>query len=140
MKLRDIVIAMGASTNSNFAAQYEFPGYLCPTADYGLLRDAVDEANRIGAHPFVGQVMTADPFYNANSKAGEKYREFGIAAVEMETAGLYYTALKCHKKALAILTISDHIFTGAALSAEDRQNSFTEMMEIALETAWKSID
>ena len=140
VKLRDVVIAMGASTNSNFAAQYEFPGYLCPTADYGLLRDAVDEANRIGAHPFVGQVMTADQFYNANSKAGEKYREFGIAAVEMETAGLYYTALKCRKKALAILTISDHIFTGEALSAEDRQNSFTEMMEIALETAWKSID
>lgn len=140
VKLRDIVVAMGASTNSNFAAQYEFPGLLCPLADYGLLKDAVAEAVRIGAHPYVGQVFTADQFYNANAKAGEKYREFGIAAVEMETAGLYYTAMKCHKKALSILTISDHIFTGEGLSAEDRQNSFTEMMEIALETAWKSLD
>lgn len=140
VKLRDVVIAMGASTNSNFAAQYEFPGLLCPLADYALLKDAVAAAGRIGAHPYVGQVFTADQFYNANVKAGEKYREFGIAAVEMETAGLYYTAMKCRKKALSILTISDHIFTGEGLSAEDRQNSFTEMMEIALETAWKSLD
>ena len=131
---------MGASTNSNFAAQYAFPGYLCPIADYGLLKDAVAEAARIGAHPFVGQVFTADQFYNADPTAGEKYREFGIAALEMETAGLYYTALKCHKRALSILTISDHIFTGEGLSAEERQNSFTQMMEIALETAWKSLD
>ena len=88
----------------------------------------------------MGQVFTADQFYNANSEAAETYRKFGILAVEMEAAGLYWTAQYLGKKALAILTISDHIFTGEALSAEDRQDSFHEMMEIALETAWKSID
>ena len=97
-------------------------------------------AERLGVRADVGQVFTADQFYNANSQAAETYRKFGILAVEMEAAGLYWTAQYLGKKALAILTISDHIFTGEALSAQDRQDSFHEMMEIALETAWKSID
>ena len=140
VKVRDVVIAMGASTNSHFADQYQFPGQLCATADYGMLRDAVAAAERLGVRADVGQVFTADQFYNANSQAAETYRKFGILAVEMEAAGLYWTAQYLGKKALAILTISDHIFTGEALTAQDRQDSFHEMMEIALETAWKSID
>ena len=140
VKVRDVVIAMGASTNSHFVDQYQFPGQLCATADYGMLRDAVAAAEKLGVRADVGQVFTADQFYNANSQAAETYRKFGILAVEMEAAGLYWTAQYLGKKALAILTISDHIFTGEALSAEDRQDSFHEMMEIALETAWKSID
>ena len=140
VKVRDVVIAMGASTNSHFADQYQFPGQLCATADYAMLRDAVDAAERLGVRADVGQVFTADQFYNDNPEAGEMYRKFGILAVEMETAGLYWTAQRLGKKALSVLTISDHIFTGEALSAEDRQDSFHEMMEIALETAWKSID
>ena len=140
VKVRDVVIAMAASSNSAYGDQYQFPGQLCATADYGMLKDAVAAAERLGVRADVGQVFTADQFYNANSTAAETYRKFGILAVEMEAAGLYWTAQYLGKKALAILTISDHIFTGEALSAEDRQDSFHEMMEIALETAWKSID
>jgi len=140
IKLRDVVIAMGASTNSDFAAQYNFPGTFAPMASYSLLKYAVDAAERINANAVVGPVFTADQFYNADAQAAAKYREMGIFALEMETAGLYMTAAKSNKQALSILTISDLVFTGEGLSAEDRQNSFTEMMEIALETAWKSLD
>lgn len=138
--VRDVVIAMGASTNSRFADQYRFPGQLAATASYPLLRDAVAAAEKLGVRADVGQVFTADQFYNDNPDAGAMYRKFGILALEMETAGLYWTAQRAGKQALSILTISDHIFTGESLSAEDRQNSFHEMMEIALETAWKSLD
>ncbi len=138
--VRDVVIALGASTNSHFADQYRFPGQLCATADYGLLKDAVAAAERLGVRTDVGQVFTADQFYNDNPDAGAMYRKFGILALEMETAGLYWTAQRLGKRALSILTISDHIFTGEALNAQERQDSFHEMMEIALETAWKSLD
>ena len=140
VKVRDVVIAMGASTNSHFADQYRFPGQLCATADYGLLKDAVAAAERLGVRADVGQVFTADQFYNDNPEAGEMYRKFGILALEMEAAGLYWTAQRLGKRALAILTISDHIFTGEALNAQERQDSFHEMMEIALETAWNSLE
>ena len=140
VKLRDVVIALGASTNSHFADQYRFPGQLCATADYGLLKDAVAAAEKLGVRADVGQVFTADQFYNDNPEAGEMYRKFGILALEMEAAGLYWTAQRLGKKALSILTISDHIFTGEALSAQERQDSFHEMMEIALETAWNALN
>lgn len=140
VRVRDVVIAMGASTNSRFVDQYRFPGQLCATASWSLLRDAVAAAERLGVRADVGQVFTADQFYNDNPEAGEMYRKFGILALEMETAGLYWTAQQLGKQALSILTISDHIFTGEALSAQERQDSFHEMMEIALETAWKSLD
>lgn len=140
VKVRDVVIALGASTNSHFADQYRFPGQLCATADYGLLKDAVAAAERLGVRADVGQVFTADQFYNDNPEAGEMYRKFGILALEMEAAGLYWTAQRLGKRALAILTISDHIFTGEALNAQERQDSFHEMMEIALETAWNALE
>lgn len=139
VRVGDVVIAMGASTNSHFADQYRFPGQLCATASWPLLRDAVAAAERLGVRADVGQVFTADQFYNDNPDAGAMYRKFGILALEMETAGLYWTAQRLGKQALSILTISDHIFTGEALSAQERQDSFHEMMEIALETAWKSV-
>ena len=84
--------------------------------------------------------LWSNQFYNDNPDAGAMYRKFGILALEMEAAGLYWTAQRLGKKALAILTISDHIFTGEALNAQERQDSFHEMMEIALETAWKSLE
>lgn len=140
VQVRDVVIAMGVSTNSRFADQYRFPGQLCATASWPLLRDAVAAAERLGVRVDVGQVFTADQFYNDNPEAGEMYRKFGILALEMETAGLYWTAQRLGRQALSILTVSDHIFTGEALSAQERQDSFHEMMEIALETAWKSLD
>ena len=138
VKIRDVVIAIGASTNSNYAAQYRFPGTLSATASFHLLRKAVEIGEKNGVNTAVGQVFTADQFYNADTDAGRQYRDMGILAVEMETAGLYLTAMAAHKSALSILTISDHIFTGESLSAAERQDSFREMMEIALETAWYS--
>ena len=140
VKVRDVVLAMGASTNSHFADQYRFPGQLCATADYGLLKDAAAAAERLGVRADVGQVFTSDQFYNDNPEANATYRKFGILAVEMETAGIYWTAQRFGKRALSILTISDHIFTGEALSAQERQDSFHEMMEIALETAWNAAE
>jgi len=134
--LRDLVIAMTASTNSNFAMQYQFPGQLSPQADYGMLRRAVETAEQKGISVKVGSVFTADMFYNSNGNAAKQYRDMGLLAVEMETAGIYWEAMAAHKKALSLLTISDHIFTGEALNAADRQDSFTQMMEVALETAW----
>jgi purine-nucleoside phosphorylase len=136
VKLRDLVIAMTASTNSNYSMQYQFPGLLAPQADYGLLRTAAELAEKKGINIRVGSVFTADMFYNKNEKAAEQYRDMGILAVEMETAGIYWEAMASHKRALSLLTISDHIFTGEGLTAEDRQNSFTDMMEVALDTAW----
>ena len=140
VKLRDVVIAMGACTNSGFANQYQFPGTLAPMASYALLRNAVEAAEKIGAHALVGPVFTADQFYDANPDSASRYREMGLLAVEMETAGLYLTAMKAHKQALSILTISDLVFTGEGLTVLERQDSFTEMMEVALEAAWRSID
>lgn len=140
IKLRDLVIAIGASTNSNYANQYQFPGTLSATASYPLLRKAVEIAEKNGVHAVVGQVFTADQFYNANETAGTKYKDMGLLAVEMETAGLYLTAMAARRSALSILTISDHIFTGEGLPAVERQDSFREMMEVALETAWASLD
>ena len=88
VRVRDVVIALGASTNSHFADQYGFPGLLAPTASWPLLRSAVDAAQKLGVRADVGQVFTADQFYNDNAAAGEMYRKFGILALEMETAGL----------------------------------------------------
>ena len=138
--VRDVLIAMGASTNSHFADQYRFPGQLCATADFGLLRTAVETAEKMGVRADVGQVFTSDQFYNDNPDAGETYRKFGILGVEMETAGLYWQAQRFGKRALSLLTVSDHLFTGESLPAQERQDSFHEMMEIALETAWKSLE
>lgn len=140
VKVRDVVIAMGASTNSHYVDQYRFPGQLAATASWPLLRDAVVAAEKLNVPTAVGQVFTADQFYNENETAGEMYRKFGILAVEMETAGLYWIAQRANKQALSLLTISDHIFTGESLSAEARQDTFCDMMEVALETAWNAID
>ena len=93
VRVRDVVIALGASTNSHFADQYGFPGLPAPTASWPLLRSAVDAAQKLGVRADVGQVFTADQFYNDNAAAGEMYRKFGILALEMETAGLYWTCL-----------------------------------------------
>ena len=138
VKLKDVVIASGASTNSRFCDHYHFPGQLCAVASWPLLRNAVNAAEHLGISANVGQVFTADQFYTDDAEAGEMYRKFGILGVEMETAGLYWTAQRLGKQALSILSISDHIFTGERLSAQERQESFRDMMEVALETARNS--
>ncbi len=140
VKMRDVIVAMAASTNSNYGAAYDFPGTFTPAADYGMLASAVECAKELGVHTQVGTVFSSDHFYHPSSKINEQARALGMLAVEIETAGLYWVAAACPKRALSILTVSDHLFTGEALSAEDRQESFHDMMEVALETAWHTIE
>ena len=135
VKLRDIVIAQGASTTTNFAVQYGLEGTFAPIADYQLMRRAIEEAEKIGASYKVGNLLSSDIFYNADPEASKKWQRMGILGVEMEAAALYMNAAYAGKKALAMCTVSDHLFTGEALDAESRRTSFTEMMEIALNTA-----
>ncbi len=135
IKLRDIVIGMGASTNSSFANQYKLPGTFAPIADYGLLRRAVEAAERMNIKTVVGNVLSSDTFYDDNGEANSLWKKMNVLAVEMEAAALYMNAARAGKKALCILTISDHVFTGESLSADDRQKTFREMMEIALDIA-----
>lgn len=135
LKLRDLVIAMGASTDSNFAAQYQLPGTFAPIADFGLLRKAVETAEAKGVNAVVGNVVSSDVFYGDNSNAADLWKKMGVLCVEMEAAALYMNAARAGKKALCMLSISDHIYTGEALSAEERQTSFHNMMEVALELA-----
>ncbi|MDF2845108.1 MAG: deoD [Herbinix sp.] len=135
IKLRDIVIGMGASTNSDFARQYQLPGTYAPIADFSLLRKAVEAADKMNIKTVVGNVLSSDTFYDDNKDANALWRKMNVLAVEMEAAALYMNAARANKKALCILTISDHVFTGESLSAEDRQLTFRDMMEIALEIA-----
>ena len=140
VKVRDIVFALGASTNSNYARQFELPGVFAPIADFGLLKKAVDNAEMLGASYHVGNVLSSDTFYDAQDDANDRWIKMGVLCIEMETAALYMNAAKAHKKALGMFTVSDHILTGEALSAEERQTSFRQMMEIALKTAAELAD
>ena len=139
MKLMDVVIGMGACTDSNYAYQYGLPGTFAPIADYELMNKAITVAKEQGTNVYVGNVLSSDVFYNGyQNVAGsvnDLWKSMGVTCVEMEAAALYMNAAKAGKKALCMLTISDHIYTGEALSAEDRQLGFQKMMEIALELA-----
>jgi len=136
VKIRDIIIAQGASTDSNFVHQYNLPGQYAPLADWGLVRRAVEIAEEQGKSYHVGNILSSDVFYNPNYPgAMETWAAMGILGVEMEAAALFMNAAKLNKKALCILTVSDSLITGEATTAEERQTSFNEMMEIALEFA-----
>ena len=136
LKVRDIVLGMGACTNSAYAGQYGLPGTFAPTADYGVLRTCADIATSMGLPTHVGNLLSSDTFYADNgSEANAAWAKMGVLAVEMEAAALYMNAARCGKQALAICTVSDHILTGEATTAEERQTSFTQMMELALKTA-----
>ena len=135
VKIRDIIIGMGACTNSNFAAQYNLQGTFAPIADYGMMKVAIEEAEKLGASYAVGNILSSDMFYNADPTVTEHWTKLGVLGVEMEAAALYMTAAYSGKRALAICTVSDHLLTGEATTAEERQSSFTEMMEVALNTA-----
>lgn len=135
VKLRDLVIGMGASTDSNYASQFRLPGTLAPLADFGLLSRAVEIATEKDISTVVGNVVSSDVFYGDFSEVNDLWKKMGVLAVEMEAAGLYLNAARAGKKALAMFTISDHLYTGEALSAKERQISFRDMMEVALELA-----
>ena len=135
VKIRDIIIGMGACTNSSYAVQYKLQGTYAPIADYNMMRVAIEEAEKLGASYVVGNILSSDMFYNADPDVTAKWAKLGVLGVEMEAAALYMNAAYSGKNALAICTVSDHLLTGEATTAEERQNSFTEMMEVALNTA-----
>lgn len=135
IKLRDVVAGIGADTNSSFGEQYGVRGTIAPTCSYELLSTAVSCAEEIGIDLKVGNLLSSDTFYDADGESLKMWAKAGSIAVEMEAAALYLTAKHCKKNALAICTISDLPFTGESCSSEERQNTFTDMMKIALETA-----
>ena len=134
LKVRDIVAGMSAYTNSSFGRQFGFDGSLAPCCDYSLLEQAVLAGRALGQELVVGALYSSDTFYD-ESKPLAKLQNLGVLAVEMESAALYLNAARAGKKALCLCTISDNPFTGEGLSAQDRQLTFTKMMEIALAVA-----
>ncbi|OOB80296.1 MAG: purine-nucleoside phosphorylase [Epulopiscium sp. Nuni2H_MBin003] len=127
----DIVIGMGACTNSNYESQYNLPGKFAPIADFELVRKAVDTAEELGYKYKVGNIYSSDTFYD-DAQSLKEWQKMGVLAVEMEAAALYMNAARANKKAIAICTISDCPFTGQATTAKERETKFTQMMDVAL--------
>lgn len=130
LRVGNLVIALGACTNSNYASTYELPGTFAPIADFDLARQAAETCDRLGFNYKVGNVLSSDVFYGENPHT-DKWINMGVLAVEMEIAALYMNAARSGNRALGICTISDNILTGEATTAEERQNTFTQMMEVA---------
>ena len=126
----DLVLVEGACTNSNYGSQYELPGTFAPIAEFNLLRGAADACDRFGYRYKVGNVLSSDTFYTENPH-NDKWMNMGVLAIEMEASALYMNAARCGKRALVILTVSDHILTGEVTTAEERQTTFTHMMDVA---------
>ena len=138
LHVRDIILAQGACTNSAYASQFGCRGAIAPIADYGLLRTAADIAEERGLRYAVGNLLSSDTFYDDDKTASAAWIKMGVLGIEMEAAALYLNAMRAGKKALAICTVSDHVITGEETTAEERQTSFRDMMELALEVAVRS--
>lgn len=134
LKLFDLVIAMGASSDSNFAHQFNLPGTISAICDFDLLRKAVTSAEKLDMNVRVGNVFSSDIFYNNNEDEWKRWEELGILAVEMECYGLYLTAQKLGKKALGILTVSDSFHLTEQTNPKEREKSFNDMILVALES------
>ena len=135
LHLRDVVIGMGACTNSSYASQFNLPGAFAPIADYATMMNAVKAAEELGVRPHIGNLLSSDTFYDDSNSLAD-WQKMGVLAVEMECAALYMNAARAGKKALAICTISDCPLTGGEeCSALEREQSFNQMIEIALEAA-----
>ncbi len=132
LNIGDIVMGMGACTNSNYARQYNLCGTFAPIADFGLLSRAVSEAERQGFRYKVGNLYSSDTFYDDDENSLKQWQKMGVLAVEMEAPALYMNAARADKKALCICTISDCPFKNIATTSEQRQTGFTNMMEVAL--------
>ena len=130
--LGDIVIAMGACTDSHYADQFELPGTFAPLATFDLVRMAADAAERFGYPYHVGNVFSADAFYSEDPRKAN-WTKMGVLADEMEAPALYMNAARAGKKALCICTVSDHLLTGEVTTSEQRQNTFTKMMDVAFD-------
>ena len=135
IRIRDLVLAQCASTDSSFNRNV-FGGWdYAPTADFRMLRNAYDQAQSRGVNPHVGNVFSSDVFYRDDKTITNLLTKYGVLAVEMETTALYTLAAKHGATALSILTVSDHLITGEVTTPQERQTTFQSMMEIALETA-----
>lgn len=134
LKLFDLVIAMGASSDSNFAHQFNLPGTISAICAFDLLRKAVTSAEKLDMNVRVGNVFSSDIFYNNNEDEWKRWEELGILAVEMECYGLYLTAQKLGKKALGILTVSDSFHLKEQTTPKEREKSFNDMILVALES------
>jgi len=137
VNVKDIVIAMGACTDSNYANQFNLDGTFAPIADFDLLEKASFCAKQASLKFSVGNIVTSDKFYNDDTESLLRWRNLGVLAVEMEAAALYTNAARAGKNALCILTISDSVITGEATTSEERQTAFMDMVKVALETATK---
>ena len=133
--LRDIVLAMGTCTDSNYAMQYHLPGLYAPIADFGLLHTAYEQVGLYGIWTEVGNVVSTDVFYNDNTEYNKSWSKMNVLAVEMESAALYMNAARLSKRALAMFTISDNLLNGESLSVKERQEGFDDMIKLSLETA-----
>lgn len=133
LKLGDVVIGMGACTDSNYGAQYALPGTYAPIADFDMVRAAVEKAEELSISYKVGNILSSDVFYGDSADGWKAWQKMGVLAVEMEAAALYMNAARSGNKALCICTISDSLVTHEACSAEERQTSFTNMMNIAFD-------
>ncbi|CAM2901054.1 purine-nucleoside phosphorylase [Hathewaya histolytica] len=135
VNVRDVIIAMSASTDSSIN-KIRFSGRdFAPTASFELLKKAYDGASNLGINTHVGNILTSDTFYDDDPEAWKIWSNFGVLAIEMETAGLYSLAAKYGVNALALLTVSDNILTGEVTTSEERQTTFTQMIEVALSLA-----
>ncbi|MCP1101532.1 purine-nucleoside phosphorylase [Aequitasia blattaphilus] len=133
LNLKDVVIGMGACTDSSYQRQFNLPGTFAPIADYDLLERAVKKAKDMKVSVKVGNLVSSDVFYNADETVNKRWQKMGVLAVEMEAAALYMNAAWAKKKALCIASISDHLFKEDALTSQERETGFTQMMEIALD-------
>lgn len=136
VKVRDVILAQSASSDSSMNKVLLDDISFAPTADFNLLYNAYNAGKEAGLNLRVGNVFTADLFYNENAQ-NEKWASYGVLAVEMEAAALYTLAAKYGRQALAVLTVSDHIITGEVTSSEERQTTFNDMIVVALEAALK---
>ncbi len=133
--LRDIVIAQGACTDSRFAHQFELPGTFSAISSYALLEKAVEKAKEKNLTYHVGNIVSSDIFYHADKDSANKWASMGCLGVEMESYALFALASNQGKEALTLLTVSDSLVSNEAISADEREKTFTDMMEIALEIA-----
>ena len=141
INLRDIVIGMSASTDSNIVEKFGTPGVISPTADYELLEKCVEKAMTEKLNIHIGNILSSDLFYSFENylrkeeQSFSRWKDMGVLAVEMEAAALYLNAKRLGKKALAICTVSNHLMREGELTAEEREKSFDEMIKLSLETA-----
>ncbi|MBQ3153606.1 MAG: purine-nucleoside phosphorylase [Clostridia bacterium] len=136
IKVRDVVVGMGCSTDSNYAASFALPGTYAPLCSYKMLNACAESAKEMGIAPRVGNLLSTDVFYSGD-EVNERWASMGVMAVEMEGAALYMNAARAGKHALVICTVSNHLLTGDEISVQERQNSLDKMITLALETALK---